>query len=162
MTEVTSLNHYIELQDKWALSIGRFMMVFAECEFYTFLIVEKNGTPAERKRVKQMEVKERAKCACECVLRHSPTKTTRVLRVFRTFESLNGMRKLIAHNTPMVHVYMNDAGDSSFRVEMRSARNVKKTISLKQADNLTTKARKNAGDLLDLLQGISTGPWNQR
>lgn len=152
-TTVTSLEQYFALMDEWATEIGRFMMAFAECEWYTFQLITLAGTAEEQHSLNKLGVQDRADLARECALR-SLQEHPDIARAFEQFATLNGRRKLIAHSTPMTQVYANGK-TLKFSVEMRSARRSERSIALTELRALTRKARENAGELCSMMQALS-------
>ena len=105
-----------------------------------------------------MEIEKRMQSAQDGALRclgKEKEEEDRINKVFDQLRSLNGERKLIAHNTPMCHVYKRGVDEKvEFRLEMRSARNLEKSMTLQQIRKATENAKKNAEKLCDVFRMI--------
>jgi hypothetical protein len=155
MTTITSYEQHLRLIDEWALAIGRFIMTFSECEWFTHKIIEIAGTTEEQSKLQEYETEKRARIAEAIALRNLDQRES-VLRTFQEFHSINGKRKLLAHNTPAVDVYVGASNDiREFRLGLCSFRNSQQTVDLTTVRTLTRKALETAGELLAMSQTLS-------
>jgi hypothetical protein len=151
-----------KLIDEWALAIGRFMVVFSSCEYWTYLFVETFGSKRLRESTKDLLLSARAPLAKSLVLDIglSPQMTERVDKAFSQLRSLAVTRNLVAHNGPMVHVYRTDDGKLLLEIELHSAKDDGKEITIERIEQRTADAKKLDEELM-LLYGAVRQPENR-
>ena len=132
-----------KLMDEWALAIGRFMVVFSSCEYWTHLFVETFGSKRLRDSTRDLMLRARAPLAKSLVLDIglTPEMTARVEKAFNNLGSLATTRNLVAHNGPMMHAYRTDDGKLQLVVELRSAKDDGKDITIERIEERTAEAR---------------------
>lgn len=131
-----------ESRDQWALAIGRFLVAFTSCEYWTYLYVGTFGSEALREAVSSQNLGPRAAIARALVLdlRLEPDILARVELAFDRLSSLAAPRNLVAHNPPLFHIYSDDRGNVEIRHELRSAKDPAKDVSIARLAELTEKA----------------------
>ena len=83
-----SIEDYNKLTDAWALPIGRFLVAFTSCEYWTYLYIQAFGSERLREAVSDSSLKSRAKLAHSLV---SDLDLTRAL--LRGTRSKSGSRR---------------------------------------------------------------------
>ncbi|TDP73115.1 hypothetical protein [Roseateles toxinivorans] len=138
-----------KLMDEWALAIGRFMVAFTSCEYWTYLFVETFGSKRLRDATGDLMLGARAPLAKSLVLDIGLIDDVhkRVEDAFSRLKGLAGTRNLVAHNGPLLHAYRDQDGKLLLLIELRSARDEEKSITIKRLDELTAEARKLDEDL---------------
>lgn len=120
-------------RDEWALAIGRFLVAFTGCEYWTYQYIETFSSKTLREAVTDLGLKPRSKLAYAILLDLGLVKNIqdRVEKAFAELERLSEARNLVAHNGPMIHVYKNlETKVYEIRHELRSAKNAKKEITI--------------------------------
>jgi hypothetical protein len=132
-----------KLMDEWALAIGRFMVQFSECEYFTYQYIYTFGGTKLREEVTYWNLEDRTKKAREVVLAIGLIEAVekRVIDACSKVLSLATTRNLVAHNGPMLHVYTNDEGKLLLEIELRSQKDDSKSITIKRLDELTEQTR---------------------
>lgn len=99
-----------KLVDDWALAVGRVLVTFASCEYWTYLYVRTFGSDSLRDAVADMELAPRLEIARTLVVNRglSEQLQNRVDRAFDTLERLSKIRNVVAHFGPMPHVHRNE------------------------------------------------------
>lgn len=120
--------------DEWAHAIGRFMVVFSSCEYWTYLFVETFGSKRLRESTKDLMLKARAPLAKSLVLDIglTPEMHKRVETAFSDLRSLAVTRNLVAHNGPMIHAYRNEEDKLLLLIELHSAKDDGKDITIER------------------------------
>lgn len=133
-----------KLMDEWALAIGRFMVAFTACEFWTYLFVETFGSKRLRDATGDLMLGARAPLAESLVLDIglTPEVHAKVEAAFSRLKGLAKTRNLVAHNGPLLHAYRDEDGKLLLQIELRSAKDEDRSITIKRLDELTTEARK--------------------
>jgi hypothetical protein len=125
------------IRDGWALAIGRFLVAFAGCEFWTYVLIRNHGSKDEAAAVDDQPLWKRLS-VLEAVflrLRLVPEIRERAANAVAGIRKHTGTRNILAHNAPMVHVYRNEAdGAMEIRHELRSARDSSKGVSVEQLE----------------------------
>jgi hypothetical protein len=152
-----------EPMDEWALAIGRFLVAFTSCEYWTYMFIRTYGSENLRDSVVDLMLKPRAAIAHALITDIGLLDQVQQ-RVDQAFSELNRLatpRNLVAHNSPMVHVYQDDKGGLFVRHELRSARDESKDITVERLNELTAKARE-LDEELALLYGVVRQQKNHR
>lgn len=143
--EPVSINAAVhqELMDEWALAIGRFMVRFTSCEYWTYQFIRTFGSDRLREAAGELMLGARAPMAQALVLDIGlvPDVHKRVEAAFSKLESLAKTRNLVAHNGPLIHVYLDKDDKVELMIELRSARDDSKSITIERLDELTDEAR---------------------
>ncbi|OIT10472.1 hypothetical protein BL243_24395 [Ralstonia solanacearum] len=139
MVDVRSVD---ESRDQWALAIGRFLVAFTSCEYWTYLYAGTFGSDALREAVSSQNLGPRAAIARALVLdlRLEPDIRARVEMAFDRLSSLATPRNLVAHNPPLFHMYSDDRGNVVIQRELRSAKDPAKDVSIARLAELTENA----------------------
>lgn len=154
---------YEKLMDEWALAIGRFMVVFTACEFWTYHFIYTFGSARMREAVGDMMLNGRAPLAEAVTLDIGlvPDTEKRVKDAFSKLKGLAVTRNLVAHNGPLLHPMRHrETGELFLSVELRSARDYDKSITVKQLADLTKQARE-LDEEFAILYGAVRQPENR-
>jgi hypothetical protein len=149
-----------KLLDGWALAIGRFLVVFTSCEYWTYLYIRTFGSERVREAAGGMNLGPRAELAHALVSDIGLNEETqkRVDAAFDTLKRLATKRNLVAHNGPMVQIYKNaTSGALEIRHELRSAKDPAKDITIEELERLHGDAVK-LDEELALLYGLVRQP----
>ncbi len=135
-----------KLRDEWALAIGRFLVAFTSCEYWTYLYIGTFGSERLREAVTDMNLGRRIEIAHALVtdlgLNEAPQ--ARVDAAFEKLRKLSRPRNVVAHNGPMVRVYSNpETGALELRHETRSARDPTAGATLWRGPAATESRREN-------------------
>ena len=152
------------LRDGWALAIGRFLVAFTSCEYWTYLYIKTFDLERMHEAASSLNIKPRADIARALVFNLALTDAMhdQVDAAFRKLAELSTQRNLIAHNGPMVHVYRDDdTGKLEVRHELRSARDPARGITIAELEGLYTEANELDQELA-LLYGLVRQPENRR
>lgn len=152
-----------KLRDGWALAIGRFLIAFTSCEYWTYLYIRTFGSERMREATSDLNIRPRADIALAPLsdLKLTNSMQQRVDAVFKKLEGLSAKRNLIAHNGPMVHVYRDEkTGKHDVRHELRSARDPIKSITIADLEKLYTEANE-LDEEMALLYGLVRQPENR-
>lgn len=158
-----SLEEHKKQLDDWSLAIGRLLVAFTSCEFWTYLYVKTFGSNRQYKDATRMNLRPRTKLARKVVSNIDLVKHVqeRVDAAFNKLSILARSRNLIAHNGPMVHVYQNvDTGGLEVRHELRSAIDPSKGITIAELAKQHAEAVE-LDEELSLLFGLVRQPENQ-
>jgi len=124
----------IETQrDEWALAIGRFLVSFTGCEYWTYQYIETFGSRTLREAVADLGLNSRSRVAHALLVNLELVEhiQTRVDNAFVELKRLSEARNLVAHNGPMIHIYRNlETEEHEIRHELRSVRNINKDITV--------------------------------
>lgn len=133
-----------EVLDKWALAIGRFMVHFTGCEYWTYQYIKTFGSDRLRETAGELMLSARGPMAKALVLDIGlvPDIHTRVEAAFSKLDELAKSRNLVAHNGPLIHAYLDKSDELDLMIELRSARDESKSISIQRLDELTDEARR--------------------
>jgi hypothetical protein len=145
-----------KLRDGWALAIGRFLIAFTSCEYWTYLYIRTFGSERMREATSDLNIRPRADIALALLsdLKLTNSMQHRVDAAFKKLEGLSVKRNLIAHNSPMVHVYRDEkTGKPDVRHELRSARDPIKSITIAELEKLYTEANE-LDEEMALLYGL--------
>lgn len=159
-----SLEEFNALQDKWALAIGRFLVAFTSCEYWTYLYIRTFGSARLREAVGDMNLAPRANLAHALVsdLELTEEMQRRVDVAFNKLDQLARRRNVVAHNGPMPHVYRNEvSGKLEIRHELRSARDAAKQVTIEELQRLQAEALE-LDEELALLYGLVRNPENHK
>lgn len=131
------------LMDEWALAIGRFMVQFTECEYWTYQFIYTFGGAKLREDVANWNLEGRMKTAKEIVLAIGLIESVekRIVDVWSQVMHFAQTRNLVAHNGPMLHVYSNEEGRLLLHIELRSQKDDSKFITIERLDELTAQTR---------------------
>jgi len=131
-----------KLMDEWALAIGRFMVRFNNCEYWTYQYVKTFGSDRLREAAGELMLGARVPMAQALVLDIGlvPDVHKRIEAAFSKLDGLAKMRNLVAHNGPLIHVYREKDDKMKLMIELRSARDDSKSITIKRLDELTAEA----------------------
>lgn len=152
------------LRDGWAVSIGRFLIAFTSCEFWTYQYIRTFGSEGLREATSDLNIGARADIAHALLsdLGLTDTVQARVDAAFKTLTQLSTPRNLIAHNGPMVHIYREEkTGKLDIGHELRSARDPTKDITIHELEKLYAAANQ-LDEELALLYGLVRQPENRR
>ena len=106
------VDQHQKLMDEWALAIGRFMVQFTSCEYWTYLFVETFGSKRLRAATGDLLLGARAPLAESLMLDIGlvPDVHDRVGAAFSKLKGLAKTRNLVAHNGPLLHAYRDQDG----------------------------------------------------
>jgi hypothetical protein len=152
-----------KLRDGWALAIGRFLVVFTSCEYWTYLYIRTFGSERMREATSDLNISSRSDIAHALLsdLGLTDPMQNRVDAAFKKLSGLSKHRNLIAHNGPMLHVYRDEkTGKYEVRHELRSARDLTKSITIAELEKLYSEANE-LDDELALLYGEVRQPGNR-
>ncbi len=129
--------------DEWALAIGRFMVQFTSCEYWTYQYIKTFGSNRLRIATGDLMLKPRAQIAESLALEIGlvPEMQERVQAAFKNLSKLATSRNLVAHNGPMMHVYANAEGELLLEIELRSVKKDEQQLTIEQLNQLTAEAR---------------------
>lgn len=168
MTEAKPITISVEELDKvrdgWALAIGRFLVAFTSCEFWTYLYIQTFGSTRMREAVSDLSLAARSKIALALVsgIELTDEMQTRVNTAFSELDRLAKRRNLVAHNGPMVHVYRHtESGALEVRHELRSARDETKDMTIPELERLHVEASELDQELA-LLYGLVRQPASRK
>lgn len=133
------------MRDGWALAIGRFIVAFAGCEYWTYLFVRTYGTAAEREAINKQLLRERLTVLGKVVLRMhlTPEMQQQVNAATKRFRRLVPTRNILAHNAPMVRVYVHEVtGKFEVKHELRCARDSSKGLTAERIEQEAAEAEK--------------------
>lgn len=136
-------NMHAELMDEWALAIGRFLVSFTACEYWTYQYVRTFGSPALHDAVADLNLNPRAAIAHALVTDIgliAPVQS-RVDVAFAKLAELARPRNLVAHNGPLVNIYARQDGTLLVRHELRSAKDPAKEMTVERLRALAKEAR---------------------
>lgn len=148
------------VRDEWALVIGRFMVAFASCEYWTYLYIYTFGSARLRDAVGDMQLSARTDIAHALLSDIGLTNEMqeRVDRAIARIRDLAKTRNMVAHNSPMVHVYKAEKGNKlEVRHELRSARDPGKDITIAALERRYVEAEELDQELA-LLYGLVRQP----
>src|ERR1035441_310277 len=125
-------NEHAHHMDEWALAIGRFLVAFTSCEFWTYQFIRTFGSQALRDAVADKSLRPRAAVAQALVsdIGLKPEVQARVDKVFAKLNELAAPRNLVAHNSPLVHVYTDKDGNTFVQHVLRSDKDESKDIRM--------------------------------
>jgi hypothetical protein len=131
------------VMDEWALAIGRFIVQFSECEYWTYAFIYTFGGAELRGEVAYWNLEDRTKKVKELVLAIGLVEAIekRFVDAWAKVMHLAVTRNLVAHNGPMLHVYSDKDGKLAVHVELRSQKDDTRSITIKRLDELTEQAR---------------------
>lgn len=154
-------NEHAHHMDEWALSIGRFLVAFTSCEFWTYQFIRTFGSQALHDAVADQSLKPRTAIAQALIsdIGLTPEVQVRVDEAFVKLRQLVASRNLVAHNPPLVHVYTDKNGNVFVRHELRSAKDESKDIGMERLVMLTKEARE-LDEEFAILYGIVRKPEN--
>ncbi|WP_336900807.1 hypothetical protein [Rhodoferax sp.] len=149
--------------DEWALAIGRFLVAFSSCEYWTYQFIRTYGSENLRESISDLQLKARAAIAHALVTDIGLTSEAqkRVDQAFAELSRLAKPRNLVAHNCPLVQLYKDERGEIFVRHELRSARDELKDITIERLAALTVESR-DLDQELALLYGLIRQPANHR
>lgn len=153
---------YDASRDNWALAIGRFLVAFTGCEYWTFLYVRTFGSDALHDAMANQNLGPRsavAKALVGDIGLRSETQD-RVEAAFKELAELAKHRNLVAHNPPMFHIYADDKGQFHIQQELRSIKDPAKEISMRSLAELTARADKLEEEFA-MLYGLVRQPRNR-
>jgi len=158
--DVTEMSDHM---DKWALAIGRFLVAFTSCEYWTYLFIRTYGSECLREATSDLHLKSRAAIAQALVTDIGLTDEAqkRVDKAFADLSRLAKPRNLVAHNSPLVQIYKDEQDMLLVRHELRSARDESKGITIELLAALTAECRALDQELA-LLYGFVRQPENRR
>lgn len=137
------LAEVLRVRDEWALAIGRFIVGFAGCEYWTYLFIRNFGSEKQREDADRQPLWKRISVAHELLLGLGLKTNVReqVDSAFARFRKLTTTRNVLAHNAPMVHVFLHEeTGEMQVRHDLRSARDPSREVTIKQLDAEATEA----------------------
>lgn len=158
------IKEFNALQDKWALAIGRFLVAFTSCEYWTYLYIYTFGSARLREAVGDMNLAPRANLAHALVsdLELIEEVQQRVDAAFSELERLARRRNIVAHNGPMTHAYRDKvSGKLEIQFELRSAKDPAKQVTIEELKRLQAEALE-LDEELALLYGLVRQPENHR
>lgn len=132
-----SLEERAKQLDGWSLAVGRFLIAFTSCEFWTHLYIKTFGSERLHDAAAKMNLAPRANLAYALVSDIGLVKQVqaRVDAAFAKLRKLSVPRNVIAHNAPMMHIYRDSgSGKIEVRHELRSARDPSKGITIAELD----------------------------
>lgn len=124
-------------RDEWALAIGRFIVAFASCEYWTYLYIRTYGSAREREEVDDQKLWKRLSVMEGVLLRLrlKPEIQERVDKTLKGFRAYTDSRNILAHNAPMVHIYVHEkTGEMQVRHELRSEKDLSKDVTVEQLE----------------------------
>lgn len=132
-----------KLMDQWAFAIGGFMVQFTSCEYWTYQYIKTFGSDRLRETAGELMLAARASMAQALVLDIGlvPDVHKRVEAAFSKLDGLAKTRNLVAHNGPLIHAYRDKDDKVKLMIELRSARDDGKSITIKRLGELTAEAR---------------------
>lgn len=132
-----------EMMDEWALAIGRVMVQFTSCEYWTYQYIKTFGSDRLSRATSDLMLNSRAPVAESLVLEIGlvPEMRNRVQAAFKKLKGLASSRNLVAHNGPMMHVYTNAEGQLLLQIELRSSKDEEKQITIERLNQLSAEAR---------------------
>lgn len=152
----TTVEELQRVRDGWALAIGRFMVAFAGCEYWTYQYIWTYGSAAESDVVGRQGLSQRLAVVKRVLLRMGlkPEVQKRVTSVLQRLRKLTATRNVLAHNAPMVHVYRHEqTGAMEVRHELRNATDPSRGVTVAQLENEAAEATQ-VEEELALLFGV--------
>lgn len=152
-----------DITDQWAIAIGRFLVAFNACEYWTYQYARTFGSQALRDAIADQGLPPRIAIARALLIDLGLIEPMQA-RVDRAFDSLARLaktRNLVAHNAPVLNVYRSTEGRLEMRFELQSARDPNKEVT---QDHLATLAQE-AWELdqeLALLYGLVRQSENRK
>jgi len=139
----TTMEEIEAVRDSWALAIGRFIVAFAGCEYWTYQFVWTYGNAAEKEAIGNQLLSKRLAVVERVILRMrlKAEVQERADATIARLRKLTTTRNLLAHNAPMVHVYRNeDTGALEVRHELRNATDLSSGATAEQIEKEAAEA----------------------
>lgn len=117
--------------------MGRFILAFASCEYWTYRYIRTYGSSREREDVDDQKLWKRLSVMEGVLLRLrlKPETQERLDQTLKGIRACTDSRNILAHNAPMVHLYVHeDTGETEVRHELRSAKDPSKGITVAQLE----------------------------
>lgn len=131
----TTADELQKVRNEWALSIGRFIVAFAECECWTYLYVQSYCTAAESEAINKEHSRRRLSLLKKMLFKKQLTTETKkkLNEAIERLRQLISTRNTLAHNAPMIQMRHQD-GTEKFEVRhvLRSSRDPSRLITVKQ------------------------------
>ena len=127
-----SVEAWDKYTDEWALAIGRFIVAFAACEWWTHDLIQAFGTRHVADVCDDFQLGTRIGMA-EAVIRDlglPKELQARADDAFKKLRDLVGPRNLVAHNPPMIVVSFDDKGARQVGQDIVSIRNARKDMTI--------------------------------
>jgi hypothetical protein len=133
MAEDSEHDAKLREHDEWVQAIGRFIVSFAECEYWTYRYIAELLPPRVSAVVSQQMLESRGKVAKAAIEdAQLGISDERLKDVFERLADLAAFRNIVAHNPPMFAIYqaVDDPEEVKVVVEMVNSRNPNKQPSL--------------------------------
>lgn len=133
MEATTSPETYVEVLGEWPIAVGRFVLAFSSCEYWTYIYLEGLGGASVRAGLANSKLSVRRGRILQLARTRAVSEDiSRDLRVaLAKLGKLAKKRNLAAHNSPMAHVFENvKTGELEVRFEVRGANNPALQVTL--------------------------------
>lgn len=133
MDATVSPETYVEMLGDWPAAVGRFVLAFSSCEYWTYVYLQQLGSRSVRAELANSKLSVRL----GRILQLSGSRKVpedvhaQICSACKQLRSLARRRNLAAHNAPMAHVFENQGtGDLVVRFEIRGANNPELQVTL--------------------------------
>jgi len=126
ISATASPEDYLRMLGNWPTAVGRFVLAFSSCEYWTYIFLQQLGSPALRGEMANARLNLRISRIDSLAVAHNlPAAVLARLRSnLGALRRLSDQRNLAAHNAPMAHVFQHaETGELSIRWEVRGANN---------------------------------------
>jgi hypothetical protein len=117
---------YLEMLGDWPAAVGRFVLAFSSCEYWTYVYLQQLGSRAIRAELANSKLSVRVGRILQLsrIGKLPEDVHEEISSLCNKLRSLAKKRNLAAHNAPMAHVFENPrTGQLDLRFEMRGANN---------------------------------------
>jgi hypothetical protein len=126
MQATVSPETYVTMLGDWPAAVGRFVLAFSSCEYWTYVFLDQLGSKSVRAELANSRLSVRVGRVLRLArsTRVSEHLYADISSACNKLRVLAKRRNLAAHNAPMAHVFENiETGALEVRFEMRSANN---------------------------------------
>mgnify|MGYP006152231641 CR=1 FL=1 len=132
MEATLSPETYLEMLGDWPAAVGRFVLAFSSCEYWTYVYLQQLGTRSVRAELANSKLSVRVERILKLARERGVAQDlyAELCSVSKRLRSLAKQRNFAAHNAPMAHVFESiDTGQLEIRFEIRGVNNSERLVT---------------------------------
>lgn len=126
MEATVSPETFVEVLGDWPAAVGRFVLAFSSCEYWTYVYLQQLGSSSIRSELASSKLSVRLGRILQLARSNKVPEDLyrQISSACAKLRKLAKKRNLAAHNAPMAHVFANErTGELEVRFEIRGANN---------------------------------------